>query len=352
MNLRQLLDASAAHDAEYGHNLASHLPMALVALKRLGADDARLAAFAERYSQRLHCAPPAAAWPGGDPWPSRLGDPAAWPAYRALFSEWFDHEGAPSVLPQVLPRLMQGAGAAAFHGPIRVAYALAAGHSHELSDALAYWACRWFSVAPAPSRAAPQRARPVGAAAALSALRLPPMPGSLIADRMALASDHPAFLRCVAAGRPAVDTEAQVAQSLRTLAELAATLYAASGNFTVLHLVTSAHAVRRLLAWLYATDPPDALVHYWAAYVAGCAASGLDLKAALNTAEVRAAAATAAAQPLRAWPALVQAAVASDDDHLIKIVDVCREEERHYGGTLWHAAASRAVMQSDHEAKV
>ncbi|MEO5770964.1 MAG: questin oxidase family protein [Burkholderiaceae bacterium] len=345
MNLRQLLDASAAHDAEYGHNLASHLPMALVALNRLGADEMRLTGFAERYSRRLHPAPPAAVWPGGDAWPSRLGDPAAWPAYRALFSEWFDHEGAPSVLPQVLPRLMQGVGAAAFHGPIRVAYALAAGHSHELSDALAYWACRWFSVTPAPSLAGVQRATPVGAAAALGALRMAPMRGSLIAERMALASQHPEFSRCVATGRPAVRTEAQVAQSLRTLAELAATLYAASGNFTVLHLVTSAHAVRTLLRWLDDADPPGALVHYWAAYVAGCAASGLDLAAAVPTAAVPTATTTAAAQPLRAWPALVEAAVASDDDHLIKIVDVCREEQRHYGGTLWQAAASRAVMQ-------
>ena len=339
MNLRQLLDASADHDAEYGHNLASHLPMALVALNRLGADEARLTTFAERYSQRLHPAPPSAAWPAGDPWPGRLGDPAAWPAYRSLFDDWFDHEGATSVLPQVLPRLMLGAGAAAFHGPIRVAYALAAGHSHELSDALAYWACRWFSVTPEVASATPARKR-VGAASALGALRIAPLPGSLIADRMALASRSPAFARCVAAGRPAGDTETQVGQSLRTLAELAATLYAASGNFTVLHLVTSAHAMRELLPWLDEADRPAALGGYWAAYVAGCAASRLDLPVV-----VPAAAATAAAQSLLGWPEIVAQAVASDDDHLIKIVDVCREEERHHGGTLWHAAASRAVMQ-------
>ncbi len=354
MNLRQLLDVSAAHDAEYGHNLASHLPMALVALKRLGADEARLTAFAERYAARLHPAPPAEPWPAGDAWAGRLGDPAAWPAYRALFSEWFDHEGAPSVLPQVLPRLMQGVGAAAFHGPIRAAYALAAGHSHELSDALAYWACRWFSVSPSGSASAPaspasargatQRPRSVGAAAALGALRLAPLPGSLIAERMALAREQPAFVRCVEAGEPAARTEAQRAQGLRTLAELAATLYAASGNFTVLHLVTSAHAVRTLLPWLDDEDRPAAVAHYWAAYAAGCAASGLDLARA-----VPGAAAAAAAQPLRSWPALVEAAVASDDDHLIKIVDVCREEERHHGGTSWQAAASRAVVQSAHE---
>lgn len=342
MNLRQLLDASAAHDAEYGHNLASHLPMALVALNRLGADEARLTAFAERYAARLHPAPPAELWPAGDAWAGRLGDPAAWPAYRALFSEWFDHEGGPSVLPQVLPRLMQGVGAAAFHGPIRVAYALAAGHSHELSDALAYWACRWFSVSPAPPPPLAQRARSVDAAAALAALRLPNLPGALIAERMALASEQPAFGRCVAAGQADARTEAQRAQGLRTLAELAATLYSATGNFTVLHLVTSAHAVRTLLPWMDEEDRPAALHAYWAAYVAGGAASGLDLAASVPA---------AAGLPLQSWPALVQAAIASDDDHLIKLVDVCREEERHHGGALWQRAATRGVMQSGNESR-
>ena len=36
--LAELLDAGAAHDAEYAGGLSNHLPMALVALKRLGAD--------------------------------------------------------------------------------------------------------------------------------------------------------------------------------------------------------------------------------------------------------------------------------------------------------------------------
>jgi hypothetical protein len=35
--------------------------------------------------------------------------------------------------------------------------------------------------------------------------------------------------------------------------------------------------------------------------------------------------------------------VASDDDHLIKLVDACREQEFTYGGTVWCEAASRAL---------
>ena len=57
MTFIELLDASGQYDAEFDSGdftgLSNHLPMALAALKRLGADDARLAAFASGYSQRL-----------------------------------------------------------------------------------------------------------------------------------------------------------------------------------------------------------------------------------------------------------------------------------------------------------
>ena len=322
MSLRLHLDHSARFDAEYGHNLASHLPMALVALARLGADDARLADFAARYATRLHPAPPPQPWPAGQAWQSRFGDPGAWPAYRSLFNAWFDDEGAPAVLAQALPALLRGVGAAAFHGPIRAAYALAAGHSHELADALAYWACRWFSLGTPPA-SGPAR----DPAAVLARLRLPMPQRPLIAERMALAAAQPAFAATVAAYRVDADT------TLAQLAALAARLYAASGNFTVLHLVTSAHAMRVLLPWLDADDANAALGPYWLAYAAGHAASGLNSAGAART----------PAAPLRPWPEIVARAIASDDDHLIKLVDSCREQERAYGGTAWRKAASRAV---------
>ena len=56
--------------------------MALVALHRLGASDARLQAFAAAYGGKLEPAPVAVEWPAGEPWKARFGDPAAWPAYR------------------------------------------------------------------------------------------------------------------------------------------------------------------------------------------------------------------------------------------------------------------------------
>ena len=57
------LDAGAGHHAEYGNGLSNHLPMAALALHRLGAPPARLQAWAEAYAAQLEPAPPAQAWP-------------------------------------------------------------------------------------------------------------------------------------------------------------------------------------------------------------------------------------------------------------------------------------------------
>ena len=327
MSLHTQLDRSLRFDAEYGSKLSSHLPMALAALARLGADDERLRRFAQRYAMRvgLRPTPPPEAWPAGDAWQGRFGDPRAWPAYRDLFMQWLGLEGAPAVLAQALPALMRGVGAAAFHGQIRTAHAIHGGHEGELAHALAYWACRWFDLGDASSVAGGER----DPAAVLARMRFDKPRSPLIAERMVLVSALPGFARAAAA----FCIEDDPAAALQCLALHAATLYARSGNFTVLHLVTSAHAMRVLLSAIDADAARSAIGHYWLAYAAGFASSGLretDLSSLPNTS-------------LRQWPELVATAIASDDDHLIKLIDACREQERAYGGAVWRKAASRAA---------
>lgn len=298
MSLAGLLDAGARFDAEYRRGLSNHLPMALVALQRLGADDTRLGAFAANYAQRLEAAPAAETWPAGDAWPRRLGDRAAWPAYRALFGDWLQHEGADAVLRQALPVLAPGCGAAAFHGLIRTAYAVQAGHGGELVDGLAYWACRYL---------------PLDGT-------LPGTDRGLIFEQMQRAAAAPGFEAAVHAV-PLDDG------TLQRLSRHAALLYAGSGDFTVLHLLTSCHALRVLLPFV---DQPLQLV-------------GAFIVAQVAAARACAAVAGAMADTLP-WQALVAAALATDDEHLVKLVDCCREEERAYGGDAWQRAASRAVQ--------
>lgn len=300
MTLPALLDDAARFDAEYRGGLSNHLPMALTALQRLGADDTRLAKFAAGYTPRLLPAPADTAWPAGDPWTGRLGQRDAWPAYRTLFRDWLSHEDAAAVLAQALPVLMPGCGAAAFHGLIRTAYAVQSRHAGELADGLAYWACRFL---------------PLDGT-------LPEADHGLIFEQMQRAAAAPGFEDAVLA----VPLDAG---TLQRLALESALHYAASGDFTALHMVTSAHALRVLLPFIDdAGEALAALDDYTAAHVAA--------RHACHTPP-------AAPVPLLPWPTLVAAALASNDDHLIKLVDSCREETQVYGGDAWQHAASRAV---------
>ncbi len=315
--LPELLDGVARFDAEYGGGLSNHLPMALGALARLGAADQTLMTFAAHYAQRLSPAPPAAPWPAGDAWGAYLGQREAWPIYRDLFRQWLHSETAATVLSQALPRLMQGCGAAAFHGLIRTAYAVQSAHRQELTDALAYWACRWLDLGPVGSGGTEPDAELV-----LRQLRVVRSGGDLIFQRMQAAAATAQFRRTVP--RLAVSSS-----TLPQLAALAAMAYAASGNFTALHLVTSAHAVRVLLPFMDEDDTSAAVGAYWRAFAAAVCVAGLRAKPLPD---------------LRGWPDILGAARASDDDHVIKLVDSCHEEQRAYGGAaVWQQAATRVV---------
>lgn len=315
--LLALLNDGARWDAEYGDGLSNHAPMALVALERLGADGERLNAWLGRYvdAKALRPARPVQPWPRGDAWPDRLGDPAAWPAYRGLFREWIEEEGAQALLAQTLPQLMPGCAAAAFHGLIRSAYAVQVGHLAELADGLAHWAAFHLPLGPLPD-AAMDQPDPLPL---LRRLRAGDSDAPLIAGRIADAARGGDVNRAIAP--LAIDAETP-----ERLARAAAFAYAESGNFTALHLVTGTHAMRVLAR--FSDEPEAAWRCFWQAYAHGVVAARLR---------------PAAPVPLLNWDAIIATARASDDEHVIKLVDSAREEERRYGGDDWRRAASRAV---------
>lgn len=317
MSVQKWLDEGARFDPEYRQGLSNHMPMALLALHRLGASDSRIDDFATRYVRRLEPAPNPEIWRFGEPWQERLGDRDSWSAYRGLFADWISREGSHSVLAQALPALMEGCGAAAYHGVIRTAYAAQSCHDGELADGLAYWGCRHL-----PLGAASVGGTVADPALVVQGLRVSSGSEDLIFESMRIAAQGHDFDHLIKPLKIGNDT-------LSRLSRLAATLYAASGNFTVLHLVTSCHAVRVLLPFI--GDPQPALHAYWRAFAAGYIASGVSDTGAAN---------------LRSWDAIIAAAIASDDEHVVKLVDSCQEEERAYGGDEWRLAASRVFSQT------
>lgn len=318
MSLHALLDDVARFGPGSGDALANHLPTGLVALKALGADEARLQRFVQTESAALAPAPPPAAWPAGDAWASRLGRPEAHAAYLDLFTQWLAAEGAADVLGQVLPQLMPGCAANAFHGSIRTAAALRAGHAGELAAGLAHWAARYQPLGPLPARPGTV-ADPLPL---LRRLRAVPSRRPLIAQRMAQAAADPVLQANVP--RLAIGPH-----TLPRLSRLAAQAYAGGGGATALQLVSASHAMR-LLATHLADEAAlhAALRWFWQAWATALAAACLKPLPAV---------------PVLPWPEIVRRALAQDDARVFLLVDACRAEEATHGGDDWQRAASRAV---------
>ena len=152
----------------------------------------------------------------------------------------------------------------------------------------------------------------------------------LIADRMVEAAGTPGFTE-TASGLVIHPDD-----TLSRLATLAAQRYASSGDFTVLHLVTSAHAVRMMLPWLEPEERADAVKHYWQNFAAAWVGGGG--AAMSNLALPR-----GAPWP---WPRIVEATLDTADEHAVKLVDSCREQAQAYGGEVWRLAAWRSVSSA------
>lgn len=315
--LHRLLEAGQAYAATYRGALSNHLPMAQQALLEMGASAERLQAWTEVHE--VHLVPGSTARPATLQIPHDLGRPESDLAWRAHFSQRIAALGRAAALREALALLMPGAGAIAFHGLIRTAHAVLAAHEGELAAGLAHWASNFM---PMPSAAGDQAESLVDGLAALRQLPPPPgLSGVLIAERMPVWAASPGFAEAAARLPTTPDT-------LRELALLAARTYAATGNFTVLHLLTASHAMTVLEPWWPDGGLPRGFV---VAAAAGLLASRAEPAWELDR------------LPSRPWPALLSAACAQDDAHVIKLVHAAWRLGRRWPDPAWRRAAERAL---------
>ncbi len=333
--LHQLLQQCAQQEPEYRGGLSSHLPMALTALARMGATDARLRQYALDYSQRLS---PLASAPVPVPvpqtWQHLRGRIEAYPQLLAYFQQQLKQQPQqPQQHPEqlvrhYLPQLMPGLGGAAFHGLLRLAYAMLNDCPEEIAAALAYFAARYLPL----GQRLPQTGQfgsPQQLYQSLAGIDPALPPADLIFQSMQSASELPDFAAQVASVRLDQDT-------LAALAHAAVKLFLVKGNFVALHMVTACHALRLLLPYL--DDPLEQAVPWlWQAQVAAFYAGKLGCQAVSGVALLPDSAGTDIGD--------VQsfAAKHAKDDHSIKMVFTCLEEGRFYGDAshLWQRAAQK-----------
>lgn len=313
-DLSAILEPYRDRSSNYGTAdtpLSDHLPMAVTALAAMGAGDGRLATWAAGYASAQ------ALRPAG---PQEAADRERWRAR-------IQRDGSRATLAGALETLADGIGAAAFHAAIRAAYALERDDDLDLAYALESWEREFVAM---PVARTPKR---VSAAEALDALERAPLDrsdpeSSLIATSMRVVGQRDGFAALVAT--------VPSAAAIDDLALAAAGAFAATGSFTALHMMTGTHAFRVLAR---ALGDVDALMPaFWSAYAAAAIVAGVTPSLAAEKLE-----------PLRcecpSWEASIAAAVAHDDEHVIKATYTAWRLDEEIGDPVFGAAAARYLKK-------
>jgi len=331
--LHHLLDLGQGFAPNYQGEMSNHLPMALHAAWELGADARRLQAQFDHDAPRLETvaagAPPAPRNPKLPwDWTALRGHTAAYGVLRAGFEDALSHDAPQAVLRRVLPELLRGLHAFAFHGLIRTAHAWESGHRGELASALATWAA-WWEVLPAGREVERRDRLDIAAWARLLRER---SAGWSSTQGMIMRRIHEATRTALfdAMAERLVLADDLALQRERML-ELAREAYLHSGNFTLLHLITGLRALRVLLPLAGPLDAPQEVALQGAlarAAVAAWMAGRVQWVA------------EAPASTSLSWAELRPLALAQFDDHAIKLVHACWQEDQRRPDPKWRAVAA------------
>jgi hypothetical protein len=328
---QRILEANRRYDAQFHHGLSNHLSMAIVALHELGAPDARLSEFFERYRARLEPVPGRREPVVRATWAEALGTQSRYADHLAFFQAEVARAGADDAVRAYLPMLMPGVAGSSFHPLIRLGYAVHARDAADVAVSLAYFADQFLRLGGAPAPAVSSSAGGpldlLRSIAGTPALAHHPQGDHAIFEQIRAVAAMPEFAAAAAEALAARDV------TVASLADAAAALYAAAPNFASLHLVTSAHALRVLAPLL--DDPAAASRWLLQAFGAVYVAMGTP---ALNPDADRA---RAEASPPPSWEAIAAAAAASNDEHVIKMVYTCREEAGAYGREIYRSLAAK-----------
>jgi hypothetical protein len=296
---RWIAESYTRFASDYAGGLTNHLPMAVIAMCELGADDARIEAFAQTYVTRLEPAVP-----------GELEEA------RALASR-IEREVSVNVMRPL--SLEHGVAGAAFHGIIGMAYACHQPDPVELGRAIAY-AARVSMPLPIPDPS--PSTLDVGALAERLRMRGLPRPkGHTIADRVQRVARDPAFQQIARLLAADESTAARVAL-------LGARAYLAKDDFASLHVVTGATAFG-MLRGIFADD------------AAGDHALGVAALACYVTSGSPELGPEAPDLPVDPWDEIAARAILSDDDHVAKLVLSCRTQAEATGQPIFQAIATK-----------
>jgi hypothetical protein len=327
-----MVDQAREFSVEFPVLLANHLPMVLVALRRMGASDDRLTQYFETYrdANRLVPPPPPIAPIAREGWTEALGDRSRESDYRAFFAAEVRRLGGRGAIARYLPTLVPGIAASALHALMRLAYGVMTTSEAEIATALGYWAATYLPLCPA------RGAAPITDDPAEVLLRMRDIPSfrhvevelDLLWHFIRSMTAKPEFAPVVDWLRIGPDTHDKIAKA--SLALMAGTM-----DFCAVHAVTGTHWIRLLAS--YWPDQGLALRYFWEAIAALYPKIGFsDLPTAEQMEEWR-------NRACPDWSEIMAAAVQSNDEHDLSYTFSSHEEWKVYGDPLYRFVAARRV---------
>lgn len=244
MDMKNILKGHSKLKPTFGNGLTNHLPMVLYSMNHLGFKEDDIKKYAENYvnersivcSERCHFVI--------NDLSDYLGKKKYYSELVVFFANKIDKDGVEKVIRAYIDILLEGSSGDAFHGLIRLAYALEYGYEDEICRALAYMADSYvnydINVFDLPSR--------------------DPMETIMMMSRSEYFKER-TFKLPLIIGRMIEISKDQETLSLlnrlpnkyvseKCIHELAIRLYSLTENFTMLHGFTSTHALSILLPYI------------------------------------------------------------------------------------------------------
>ncbi|HEY5265371.1 MAG TPA: questin oxidase family protein [Acidimicrobiales bacterium] len=330
--LQELLDEELGADPTTVRGLTNHLPMALVAKERLGADADELIRFATAYSSRIA--------PLSDPenrlnektWQSAIGQSAAAADLRSYFVRLITEVGTDEALRTHLPALLPGVGGAGFHGVIRLSYAIEVSSPSRIAAGMAYLAEVGRPLGQlVPGDVTTQDPMKVFFDVSKSSEWSVPPSQKTIDEEMRIVAHSEHFNGVVSSLEITEDTEEK-------LAEAALHVFASSNDFTALHGVTGLAAISSIRPWI---DDGDLVSRFaFQALTAAYLSIGAPPLWSPNRLDEFVGSNKSDPKEVRAVASL------SDDEHVSKLVYTANECWERTNDPLYLAVAARKALSS------
>src|SRR6267378_2528180 len=327
--LQELLNRHRTGELAEYNVTANHAPMVLIALHRMGADHDQL----RQYYAGVEIRRPAsetgslqAQLIDRGTWTKYLGTFGAWSSYRHFFQAEIGKHGAQEVLASYVSPLMRGVAGHAFHPLLRVGYGIDLNDKDEIAFGLAYWAATYLPAPEIPkNKSSIEPARLLSAMENSESLRGVKPHSQSIARRIGQFYAHEEFRRLLRS----IDLNSD--HPLDAIAQAIAQAFRGHHHFTMLPGVTSCHAIRMVLP--YCENQQDALSMYWFSI---CAA----YLSVINVSD-------RPHHPLpdreADWPRIQRDAIATGNEHTIKLAYTCLKESEEYHNATYQGFALREI---------